>query len=88
MLACLPADALVINLGRGVLAALDAGALRCAALHVVEVRVELLPEGHTLFGRSDVLLTPHTSVRTLSNHDRSLHILLQNVQRYKCGEEL
>ena len=44
------------------LKALDEKKLAGAALDVVEE--EPLPDGHPLFGRKDVLVTPHLSGRT------------------------
>lgn len=41
------------------LAALDANEIAGAALDVAEE--DPLPDGHPLFGRKDVLLTPHQS---------------------------
>jgi phosphoglycerate dehydrogenase-like enzyme len=92
-LAHLPEQALVINVGRGetidtdaLLDALNSHRLGGAALDVAEQ--EPLPTGHPLFGRHDVLLTPHVNGRTVAYYDRALKILLENVARYEHGEEM
>lgn len=85
--------AIVVNVGRGdaidtpaLVAALDAEKLGGAALDVTEP--EPLPNGHTLFGRPNVLVTPHCSGRTIKYDDLALDILLANVERWRKGESL
>jgi len=66
VLAALPRTAVVVNVARGgiidtdaLVAALDAGEVAGAALDVTDP--EPLPDGHALWGRDDVLVTPHTA---------------------------
>jgi phosphoglycerate dehydrogenase-like enzyme len=92
-LAYLPHTAVIVNVGRGdaidtaaLLAALDAKKLGGAALDVTDP--EPLPAGHPLFGRSDVLVTPHLSGRTIHYYQRALVVFEENVKRWKAGEPL
>lgn len=86
-------DAVVINIGRGnaietdaLVAALDSEALSGAALDVTEP--EPLPAGHTLFGRKNVIITPHLSGRTVKYWDLSLDIFVENIERWRDGKPL
>jgi phosphoglycerate dehydrogenase-like enzyme len=92
-LSLLPPHALVVNIGRGdavdttaLLAALEARRLGGAALDVAEA--EPLPAGHPLFGRRDVIVTPHLSGRTVVYYERATRLLLENVRRWERGEEV
>jgi phosphoglycerate dehydrogenase-like enzyme len=83
----------LVNVGRGdaidadaLLAALDAKALAGAALDVTSP--EPLPAGHALFGRRDVLLTPHLSGRTVEYWERAVDVFEANLARWKAGEEV
>lgn len=85
--------AVVVNVGRGdaidtdaLVAALDEGRLAGAALDVTEP--EPLPAGHTLFGRKNVIITPHMSGRTERYHDLAIDIFTENLERLKKGQEL
>jgi phosphoglycerate dehydrogenase-like enzyme len=85
--------AVVVNVGRGdtidtdaLVTALDTGKLSGAALDVVEP--EPLPAGHTLYGRKNVVLTPHMSGRTERYMDLALDIFIENLERLKNGKEL
>lgn len=89
--ACKP-GVLVVNVGRGpvldtagLLQALDAGQVRGAALDVTDP--EPLPAGHPLWGRPDVLITPHIagggSAAVLR---RVCAVVAANVQRVVRGE--
>ncbi|KAH9836554.1 uncharacterized protein C8Q71DRAFT_867143 [Rhodofomes roseus] len=89
----LPSHAIVVNLGRGdtidtnaLLRALDEKRLAGAALDVVEE--EPLPDGHPLFGRNNVLITPHVSGRTSMYFERSIQICVENLRRLRQGEEI
>lgn len=89
----MPAHALVLNVGRGdaidsdaLLAALDAGKLGGAALDVADG--EPLPDGHPLFGRKDVIITPHLSGRTVRYFDRAFEIFEENVKRWLDGKDV
>ena len=92
-LALLPAHAVVVNVGRGsvvdsgaLVAALDAGRLRGAVLDVTDT--EPLPPSSPLWGRDDVLLSPHTAGLTLSE-DRSITALFaDNLTRFLTDRPL
>lgn len=82
-----------MNIGRGdaidttaLLTALDNGQLGGAALDVTDP--EPLPNGHPLFGRRDVLLTPHMSGRTEMYFDRAVGIFEENLGRWRRGEQI
>lgn len=64
--ALMPADSYLVNVARGevidqdaLLHALDAGRLAGAGIDVAYP--EPLPDGHPLFGRDDLIVTPHTA---------------------------
>jgi phosphoglycerate dehydrogenase-like enzyme len=85
--------AIVVNVGRGdaidteaLVAALDAGKLGGVALDVTEP--EPLPDAHTLYGRKNVIITPHMSGRTERYSQLALNILTTNLERLKSGKEL
>lgn len=85
--------AVIVNIGRGdavetdaLVAALDAGLLAGAALDVTEP--EPLPAGHALFGRKNVILTPHLSGRTVKYFDLALDIFIENLVRLRDGKPL
>ncbi|KAH9921426.1 uncharacterized protein B0H18DRAFT_935965 [Fomitopsis serialis] len=89
----LPSHAVIVNIGRGdtidtnaLLQALDEKRLAGAALDVVEE--EPLPDGHPLFGRRDVLITPHQSGRTTMYFERCIQICVENLRRLRDGEEV
>lgn len=82
----------MVNVGRGdaidtnaLVAALDAGKLGGAALDVTDP--EPLTEGHTLFSRRDVIITPHMSGRTLKYSELATDIFIANLERLKEGKE-
>lgn len=83
----------MVNVGRGdaidtdaLVHALDMGKLAGAALDVTDP--EPLPAGHTLYGRKNVVLTPHLSGRTESYFDLSLDIFVANLERLKDGKDI
>ncbi|MEV4582266.1 D-2-hydroxyacid dehydrogenase [Nonomuraea jabiensis] len=85
--------AFFVNVGRGptvrlddLVKALKAGRLRGAALDVFES--EPLPAGHPLWGRDDVLLTPHVAGAGPHADERRFAILLENSRRFAAGQEL
>jgi len=85
--------AVLVNIGRGAIvpladlvAALEAGELRGAALDVFEV--EPLPPDHPLWKREDVILTPHVAAASVRIAERHLETLLENVRRFVRGEPL
>jgi phosphoglycerate dehydrogenase-like enzyme len=82
-----------VNVGRGptvrlddLVAALDAGLLRGAALDVFET--EPLPADHPLWTRTDVLLTPHVASAGPYAGERRFAVLLENARRFVAGEPL
>ncbi|EIN04048.1 hypothetical protein PUNSTDRAFT_77284 [Punctularia strigosozonata HHB-11173 SS5] len=92
-LAHLKPSSILVNIGRGplvhtpsLLAALDQGKLAGAALDVTDP--EPLPDGHALYGRRNVIVTPHLSGRTEGYWDYAMDILEENVARWREGREL
>lgn len=91
--ALLKTSAVVINIGRGdaidtdaLVSALDSGKLAGAAIDVTDP--EPLPAGHSLYGRKNVILTPHLSGRTVKYWDLALDIFIENLERWKKGQPL
>ena len=89
----LPDHAVVVNVGRGsvidtdaLVAALDEGRLRGAALDVTDV--EPLPAGSPLWARSNVILSPHTAALTEDEDDRIVDLFGSNLRRFVKGEQL
>lgn len=83
----------LINIARGdivqtdaLLAALDDGTLRGAALDVTDP--EPLPDGHPLWSARNVIITPHTSGVSDEYMPRTVEILDGNLRRLHAGEEL
>jgi phosphoglycerate dehydrogenase-like enzyme len=92
-LARLPRHAVLVNVGRGsvldsaaLAEALDEGRLRGAVLDVTEL--EPLPAGSPLWGRSDVILSPHTAALTVDEDDRIVRLFAGNLRRFLAGEPL
>ncbi len=90
-LTLLKPSALLVNVARGrvvdeaaLLAALQAGRLRAAALDVT--REEPLPATSPLWAMPNVLLTPHTAGETQAYEDNVIDILLDNLGRLGRGE--
>lgn len=86
-------DAVLVNIGRGVIvklddlaAALDAGEIAGAALDVYER--EPLPADHPLWRRDDVILTPHVAGFSPRIAERHLGVILENVRRFSEGRPL
>ena len=89
---CKP-SAHLVNIGRGptvrldaLVAALDAGRLRGAALDVFET--EPLPPDHPLWTRHNVVLTPHVAGAGPHADERRFAVLLDNARRFAAGREL
>ncbi len=89
-LALMRPDAVLVNAARGpvldeaaLVAALDAGRLKAAALDVFER--EPLPPDHPLRGRPDVLLSPHLAGSTNEARRRMLAAALANLDRVLRG---
>lgn len=92
-LALLKPTAVIINIGRGavideaaLLDALQNERVRGAALDVFAH--EPLPPDHPLWTLENVLLSPHTADHTADAHDRSMRMFLENLARFRRGEEL
>jgi phosphoglycerate dehydrogenase-like enzyme len=82
-----------INIGRGAVvnladltAALRAGELAGAGLDVFET--EPLPAEHPLWGIENVILTPHVAGYSPRIAERHLALLLDNIGRFRRGEQL
>ncbi len=83
----------LINVGRGpivetdaLVAALDSGHLAGVCLDVTDP--EPLPEGHTLWGRDNVVITPHTAGVAELTSERWWALYKENVRRFAAGEPL
>ncbi len=83
----------ISNVARGpvvntddLIAALEDGSIRGAALDVTDP--EPLPDGHTLWGTKNVIITPHVSGASTQYATRLLAILQHNLRRFSAGEEL
>jgi len=81
-----------INVGRGktvvtadLVAALESGQVSAAGLDVTDP--EPLPSNSPLWGRSDVIITPHVAGRG-GERERHGVLLLENLRRYIAGEKL
>ncbi|KAI0338151.1 hypothetical protein BDW22DRAFT_1338410 [Trametopsis cervina] len=92
-LALLKPTSIIINIGRGdiidtsaLVAALDAGKIAGAALDVTDP--EPLPDGHTLFGRRNVIITPHLSGFAQDFYDHAVDILIANLELLRAGKPL
>lgn len=86
-------DAIVVNVARGPVlvtealrSALDDDALRAACLDVTDP--EPLPEGHPLWGRDDVLITPHCAGMSEKYPERFLTRFREQFERWRGGETL
>jgi phosphoglycerate dehydrogenase-like enzyme len=93
VLGALPAGAVVVNVSRGsllderaLLAALDAGRLRGAALDVFGE--EPLPSNHPFWRHPGVLVSPHVSAVSRRFWARETALLVDNIRRYLEGQPL
>ncbi len=91
LFAAMKPGAYLINLGRGphlveadLIAALDSGQLSGAALDVFEV--EPLPAASPLWGRPEVLITPH--VASECDDAKVVSFALAEIERFRSGEPL
>ena len=91
LLALLPADAALINAGRGslidetaLLARLDAGLLRFALLDVFAE--EPLPESHPFWNHPRVILTPHVAADTVP--EEAARQIAANVRAQAAGQPM
>jgi len=85
--------AILVNVGRGkvvdetaLLAALDQGRVRAAALDVFEH--EPLPPDHPFWRMENVLISPHTADHTKDWEANTMEPFLENVRRFRDGETL
>ena len=92
-IAALKSNAVMINIGRGpvideaaLVAALESGKIRGAALDVFEV--EPLPAGHAFYKLRNVLLSPHSADHTPGWRDRAVQCFMDNFERFRKGEPL
>lgn len=83
----------LVNIARGAVVdtdalveALDSGKIGAAFLDVTDP--EPLPEGHTLWGRENVLITPHVAARAELSGERRQALMLENMRRFGAGEPL
>jgi phosphoglycerate dehydrogenase-like enzyme len=86
-------NAVLIDVSRGgvvdeaaLLAALDAGLIRGAALDVFTT--EPLPRDHPLWGYENVIITPHCSSVYDGWEEKSARMFAENLVRYRRGEPL
>ena len=92
-IALLPADAYVINVGRGTALdqkaladALNSGKLAGAALDVMDP--EPLPPGHPLWELPTALITPHNSGDFVGWRQALVELFAENLARWQAGEQL
>lgn len=92
-LALLRPGAYVVNIARGgildtdaLLAALESGQLAGAGLDVTDP--EPLPDGHPLWARDNVIITPHSAGRAELTSERRAALFAENMRRFAVGEPL
>jgi len=92
-LSLLPARAIVVNVGRGVLIdepamieMLQAGRLRGAALDVFAK--EPLPVDSPLWTMPNVIISPHSASTVVQENDRLVELFIENLHRYLDGRQL
>lgn len=80
----------LVNVARGAVVdtdalveALDSGKIGAAFLDVTDP--EPLPEGHTLWGRDNVVITPHVAARAELSGERAEALALENFRRFAAG---
>lgn len=83
----------LVNIARGavvdtdaLVAALDTGKIGAAFLDVTDP--EPLPEGHTLWNRENVLITPHVAARAELSAELRQALIVDNMRRFASGEPL
>ncbi len=89
----LPPGAIIVNIARGqvldemaLIDALEAGRLGGAALDVFTI--EPLPSDSPLWGRPDVLISPHSASTLPSENAAIVHLFCDNLRRYLDGRPL
>ncbi len=92
-LARMKRSAILVNLARGpvvdqdaLLAALTEGRIAGAGLDVTTP--EPLPADHPLWDAPNTLITPHFTASLPDRSERSLGTILDNLRRYRTGEEI
>src|SRR5690606_25294706 len=85
--------AFIINMARGpvidesaLIAALERGQIAGAGLDVFDE--EPLPPNSPLWDAPNVLITPHVTPRQPDKTDRSLNVIIENIERYKTGQPM
>lgn len=93
LIARMPPDAYLINIGRGAIVVLDdlvaalrEGIIAGAALDVFET--EPLPPAHPLWSMENAILTPHVAGFSPRIAGRHLGVLVDNVERFALGKPL
>ena len=93
LLAAMPDDSWLVNVGRGkhvvvddLVAALRAGSIAGAVLDVTDP--EPLPDGHPLWGFDNVVITPHVGNTPEMGLPRLAERVEENVRRWLAGHEL
>ena len=86
-------NALLVNIARGavvdtdaLLTALENRRICGAVMDVTDP--EPLPEGHPLWSREDVIITPHVGGQCRSRIDDMTRMFCENLRRWKSGEPL
>ncbi|SFH49194.1 Phosphoglycerate dehydrogenase [Palleronia marisminoris] len=92
-LARMKRSSILVNLARGpvvdqdaLLVALTEGRIAGAGLDVTTP--EPLPPGHPLWDAPNTLITPHFTASLPDRSERSLGMILDNIRRYRAGEEM
>lgn len=85
--------AFLVNLARG--AVVDQDALidaltngRIAGAGIDVMTPEPLPPEHPLWETPNLLITPHFSAKLQNRSERSLQMILENVRRYRAGQDM
>ena len=86
-------SAYLVNLARGgvvdqdaLISALTEGQIAGAGIDVMTP--EPLPAHHPLWDTPNLLITPHFSAKLRDRSERSLEMILENIRRYRTGEEM
>jgi phosphoglycerate dehydrogenase-like enzyme len=89
----MPANSVLINLGRGglvdqeaLLVALREGDIRGAGLDVTTP--EPLPDDHPFWSMDEVVITPHCAAASPRTGERVFEMFAENLRRYLAGEPM
>jgi glyoxylate/hydroxypyruvate reductase A len=92
-LSLLPANAVVVNVGRGslideqaLIEMLQSGRLRGAGLDVFAK--EPLPQDSPLWAMPNVIVSPHSASTVVQENDRLVDLFIENLHRYLDGRPL